>query len=443
MALIIYLGGMILCISACTMPGDRIWEAHVDRGSFDAVRDLVVAEGRVFAVGPTNAVGNSDMGIRAWATDGQPLWEDDFDRAGGEDEAYAVAVSEEWVFVVGFTENVAGDQDFSILAYRADGDGTPQWENHYDGDGGADVAYAVAATENKVFIVGITTRDRDRPADTDWRIEAYQVDGTPLWQRDYDRDRSADTAQGVATDGQSVFVGGRTARRIEEGVFFDFSVRAYRVDDPEDVWEHHLHRDASGGEVGAVVAEGEMLFVGGDTFAPEGDGEFSIYAFHTANEDILWEDHFDRAGGRDFVTSIAVHEGRVFAVGMTCQTDSCENRPLNFDFSVRAYDAIDGPPRIWEEHIDLDEGNDHAYDVAAAGEQVFVVGRLEDAAGNFDWFLKTYSADGESLWEHQFDRAEGADEAMAVAVSGNAIFVGGRTDSPLGTTDFSVMAYRR
>jgi hypothetical protein len=72
-----------------------------------------------------------------------------------------------------------------------------------------------------------------------------------------------------------------------------------------------------------------------------------------------------------------------------------------------------------------------------------VVGRLEDAAGNFDWFLKTYSADGESLWEHQFDRAEGADEAMAVAVSGNAIFVGGRTDSPLGTTDFSVMAYRR
>ena len=438
------IGGILLVSMAFAMSGDLLWEDYFDRGSFDAVRDLVVAEGRVFAVGLTNAVGNSDMGIRAYeATDRTPLWEDHFDRAGGEDEANAAAVSAGRVFVAGFTVNEAGDQDFSVLAYRANGDGTPLWEDHYNRAGGADIAYAVAATGAQVFIIGITTRDKNNPADIDWRVQAYRADGTPLWQKDYDRDGSADTAQAVATDGRLVFVGGRTTRRTDTGVFFDFSVRAYRAHDGEFVWERHLHRGKSGGEVGAVVAKGGMVFVGGDTFAPEGDGEFSIYAFRATNGDILWQNHFDRAGGRDFVSNIAVHGGRVFAAGITCQTARCDNVPSDFDFSVRAYNAVRGT-LLWEDHFDLAGHFDQALRVVVRGDRVFVVGHADDTANNRNWIVRGYKAvEGELLWQNQFDRAGRADEATAVAIFGNTVFVGGRTDSLLGNTDFSVQAYRR
>jgi hypothetical protein len=126
------------------------------------------------------------------------------------------------------------------------------------------------------------------------------------------------------------------------------------------------------------------------------------------------------------VHGIAVQDGRVFAVGTTCATASCDV-VANVDFSVRAYEVADGT-LLWEDHFDVAGGDDKAFGVAVAGKQVIVVGHSQDAAGNFDWLVRTYKvADGVLLWQDQFDRDGKNAEALAVTVLGKAVFVGGLT----------------
>lgn len=434
------ISGMLLASRVCAAPGDLLWGSDFDRGSFDAVRDIAAADGRIFAAGLSNAVGNADMAVRAYdALDGTLIWENHYDHAGLEDEANSVAVSGGRVFVAGFTSDSLS-RNFSVRAYRAS-DGDTLWEDHFDRAGGFDQALAVAATEERVFVVGQTTMNTG----VDFAVRAYSAsDGDTLWQDHFDRDGSADSAVEVATDGERVFVVGRTTVIVDGSPFFDLSTRVYQASDGSLLWKNDFNRGASGGEACAVTLGAGRVFVGGDTFAPEGDGEFGILAFDVTDSTIVWQDHFDRAGGRDFVFAIAVDGNRVFAAGQTL-ADSTLNCPpsRNDDFSVRAYDAADGDT-LWQNHFDLAGSSDQSYAVAAASGMVLVAGRSQDADCNLDWLVRTYDGvDGALLWEVQYDRGGGSDEAQTVVVLGTGAFVGGRTDSvPSSLPDFSVRAYQ-
>jgi hypothetical protein len=80
---------------------------------------IAVAGGRVFVAGSaSNAAANDDFLVRAYnATTGTLRQEDQVHKAGGFDEASAVAVGEERVFVAGSATSTAGNRDFLVRAY--------------------------------------------------------------------------------------------------------------------------------------------------------------------------------------------------------------------------------------------------------------------------------------------------------------------------------------
>ncbi len=82
---------------------------------------MVVADGRVFAVGGVEPVpGSPDFVVRAYdAMTGALLWEDEFDKSGSNDQASAVATALGRVFAAGFATNAAGDTDFLLRVYDA------------------------------------------------------------------------------------------------------------------------------------------------------------------------------------------------------------------------------------------------------------------------------------------------------------------------------------
>src|SRR5262245_46774382 len=112
----------------CGHPKDVDWRSAVIR----IVALVLVGCGLLFGASAVEARTNA----------GQLLWQDVFDRAGGQDVARAVAAGHGRVVVVGDTQNSAGNGDFLVRSYDAS-TGTLLWKDIVDVAGGDDVATAV------------------------------------------------------------------------------------------------------------------------------------------------------------------------------------------------------------------------------------------------------------------------------------------------------------
>ena len=110
---------------------------------------------------------------------------------------------------------------------------------------------------------------------------------------------------------------------------------------------------------------------------------WSVRAYEAHSGLLLWEDHFDRAGGHDTDFGIAAGEGLVVAAGRTMDAAG------NLDWTVRAYEPRTGT-LLWEDHFDRAGGLEEAVAVAIAGGQVIVAGQSANAAGNQDWSVFAY-----------------------------------------------------
>jgi hypothetical protein len=99
---------------------------------------------------------------------------------------------------------------------------------------------------------------------------------------------------------------------------------------------------------------------------------------------------------------------------------------------------------LWGDYYDR-EGNfaDEANAIAVKGNSVFVACYTITSGGGYAFTVGALSAkDGSPLWGYDYDR-EGTlpDEANAIAVKGNSVFVAGKTTASLGSIAFTVRAY--
>jgi hypothetical protein len=391
------------------------------------------------------------------------------------------------VFVAGYTGDVTptSHHDFSVLAFSiSNGDHTPLWEQDIDGyekqgQGGDDEALALAVAGNTVFVSGFTQ-------DNIFTIRAFDAScGNLLWQDQYVDEGRAGHAQAVATDGVNVYVVGRTIVGVSppvaddclpsdvQGSFYDWTVVAYPVEGGDPLWAKHYRRPCaySGAEAIAVVAAEGRVFVGGDTFVMDevgrrGDsgvvaskGDFSIVAYRTDGT-IEWSRDYDQAFGRDTVLTLAADGGRVFAAGVTAsapvdKTVGPDAVGPYWDLIVRAFDVRDGTV-AWTDIFGFprngtDAGTEQATQIAAGGGKVFVAGhtdqgRYDQTASQRAWLVRTYDAKGDGagnprlLWQDLWDNP-GADEAAAVVIYGSKVFVGGQIQVPDHQADFGVRAY--
>jgi uncharacterized membrane protein len=431
---------LIFCSLAYAAPGSLLWGYYYDReGHGDDVAKAVAVKGnRVFVAGytETSAGGNGFTVGALSAKDGSPLWGYAYDREGHwDDQATAIAVQGNSVFVAGHTSTKAGGYAFTVAALSAK-DGRYLWGDFYDREGtGFDGAYAIAVKGNRVFVAGYTTTSAGGEAFT---VRAYSAkDGSLLWKDYYDREGNGDDlALAIAVKGNTVFVAGQTTTSAGGPAF---TVRAYSANDGSLLWKDYYDREGNGDDwATAIAVQGNSVFVAGHTSTAAGGGAFTVRAYSAKDGSPLWGYAYDREGnGDDAALAIAVKGSTVFVAGRT-YTSAGSNA-----FTVGGLSAKDGS-LLWGYDFDREgNGDDLALAIAVKGSTVFVAGRTYTSAGSNAFTVGGLSAkDGSLLWGDYYDReGNGLDVATAITVQGNSVFVAGATSTLIGGYAFTVRAY--
>ena len=431
---------LIFCSVAYAAPGSLLWGDFYDRegDGYDVANAIAVQGSRVFVAGRTKtSAGGPAFTVEALsAKDGSPLWGYDYDREGaGEDEANAIAVQGNSVFVAGRTYTSAGGSAFTVGAFSAK-DGRLLWGDFYDKEGsGISIAHAIAVQGNSVFVAGHTHASGIGSA---FIVRAYSAkDGRLLWEDYYERAGNGDAwAEAIAVKGSSVFVAGHTSTGTG-GIAF--TVRAYSAKDGRLLWGDDYDREGGGSDrANAIAVQGNSVFVAGRTYTSAGRFAFTVRAYSAKDGRLLWADYYDREGdGNDVANAIAVKGSSIFVAGSTYTSAG------GSAFTVRAYSAKDGR-LLWGDDYDREgDENDVANAIAVQGNSVFVAGYTNTSAGGSAFTVEALSAkDGSSLWGYDYDReGAGDDEVNAIAVKGSSIFVAGRTNTSAGGYAFTVGAF--
>lgn len=301
---------------------------------------------------------------------------------------------------------------FALLAVTAWGaEGDLLWQVQIDKFGGNDNINGAAAADNRVFIAG-DTRDPSRPhpvpgviGNSDFFVQAYSAStGALLWEDIVVTAGSDDGASAVVADGERVFVGGDSS---SGGGNFDFLIRAYDATTGTILWQDKV---ATGSEFGLVR---KLALQSGRLFAISANGLVRVYEAITGT--LVWADKINNESSFGFVgRDLAVDKKRVFAVG---RLDNFGTG--NPDFLVRAYDADTGDV-LWESRVDQG-ADDNAVAVASQSEKVFVAG-----ATNRDFLVRGYQAGkGFLQWENRIGQNS---LANAIVADDNRVFVGGLID---------------
>lgn len=171
---------------------------------------VIIGGVSVFWAGETLAVG------------GDLLWEDLFDAANRNDEAYAIAAHENQVFAAGritYPDRRTGD--FTVRAYDVM-TGELLWQDLFGAPNLHGVARAITTWEGAVFAAGTVWKNFD-----DFAVRAYDaITGELLWQDQFDAANGPDQANAITAQGSQVFAAGWSRNRSPLP-HNDFIVRAY------------------------------------------------------------------------------------------------------------------------------------------------------------------------------------------------------------------------
>jgi hypothetical protein len=187
---------------------------------------MAIKGNSIFVTGyARNASDNDDVITLAYdAKTGNLLWESTFDKAGGNDEGYAIAIKGNTLLVTGIGTNLAGNVDIVTLAYDARTGGL-LWDAQFDKAGAADRIEVITTTGNTVLLAGFGINSS---GDSDIFTLAYDVrTGNLLWDAQFDKAGGNDGGYGVVLIGNTLFVTGTVVNSEGNN---DFIILGYDID---------------------------------------------------------------------------------------------------------------------------------------------------------------------------------------------------------------------
>jgi hypothetical protein len=238
----------------------------------------------------------------------------------------------------------------------------------------------------------------------------------------------SDTALAVSVLGAQVFAAGFIQPTVSNTG--RLAVRAYRARSGELIWEDQPSSTGPEDQASDVHAFANEVAVCGFL----DDARFAVLVYDRHKGGLLWEDR--SVDGR--ASACEGHGGKLFVVGTT------QNSATGFDFSIRAYEARTGV-LLWEDRFDGGAAvADVANSVSVAGGQLYVVGRIQQTAGDDDLLIRRYNPNtGALIWQQVFGGpAGGFDDGIAVAIGRHRVFVAGIATHVPGVSQWAVHAYR-
>ena len=311
------------------------------------------------------------------------VWQDQFNLAGGLDQARALTVAGNTVVGVGPAVNASGGTDMLVRAY--DGHtGTLTWSDSTPLVGGIITRVLADQTSGIVFTVGYSSLGTS----TDFITRAYEPSsGNLLWQdlADYGQD---DFPLDVATSPATAFVVGYGGNM--PGGALDAIVRALDASTGHPRWTHQV--DTGGEDVAWLVAYANGLAVVASTSAPDflAPWNLRLTAYDEFTGATAWE-----------VTQLNFLPSTMTIAGPNVVLSGFDSNGLGFTV---AYDVVTGAKR-WD-------NTERAFEVKAHGDQTVAIGQG----------IRLYSPTGEVLRTIPPDNDS---EVHRIAVFGDTLYTVG------------------
>ncbi len=216
-------------------------------------------------------------------SDGHPLrWQDQFDLAGGTDQARAIAISSHRAVAIGVGTTVNGGVDLLVRAYDT-ATGTLQWRDQSPLASGIITSVVIDDFGHKVFGAGYAQGGEG----TDFLIRAYDATtGNRLWEDISNKGRD-DFVQGIAASRLGVFVVGYGGNVGTSSL--DFLVRAYAPRTGALLWEDQVDNAGNDDAAWKVVVEGSTVFVAGSSSKAGVNQQWFIRAYDAASGQLAWD----------------------------------------------------------------------------------------------------------------------------------------------------------
>lgn len=253
-----------------------------------------------------------------------------------------------------------------------------------------------------------------------------------LWQDQFGELIQYESASGVATLGDQVFVSGWLDNENYE---YYWIIRAYNGSTGNIIWEDQYLANSEP-ERGAIAADDNRLFVGG-SHVVSNQYNWLIRAYDTQNGSLLWQDDYDLANGNDVASAVLIENDQLFVAG------SGNNGAEGSDWVIRSYNPTDGT-LLWQDQYGIAGARLYISQIAVQGNQLFVAGNVSYSFSSQDWLIRVYDTDtGFMLWQNQFDLAGSYDSISSIAVANNLVIIAGGGRNENGDSDWLVRAYDR
>jgi len=439
----LYLGSCIsffilICLAALMLAGsgaraadgDLAWQDAFDLGGGDNEARAVDLYGNQVFVAGAGSEGN--WLVRAYASrGGRLLWQDVFDLGDLASYALDIVAETNYVYTAGLSMKPSEDNIVWVVRANDVGNGSLLWQDVFDPDGNDTLAQAVDVSEDKVYVAGVGTNPLSMT--DDWVVRTHdKMSGDLIWQDRFDPSEGDAGANAIVVYGSRVFVAGGSTDHMTEG---DWRIRAYDAGSGDLLWQDvfKVVGDGLENQAYAIAALDKTVFAAGGVTI-EGTYYWVVRAYDQETGGLVWQDQFDVELGPG-ARGITASGSMVFATGGSFNGASGT-------WIDRAYDAETGQI-VWEGRLELSPLGDNDQGGRAI---TFKEGRVY-AAGNgfFDtekWIVRAYDAgNGVVLWQDLFDLGEGDNIAFDIDAENNRVVAVGFGETSSFVDEWLVRAY--
>ena len=337
-------------------------------------------------------------------------WERQFGTAG-DDQARAVAVDATGIYVAGDTTGAlvgsnAGGDDAFVRKY--DATGRVLWTSQF-GTASDDVAYAIAVYDTEVYVVGWTYGALDRShavnANGDAFVRKYDANGRVLWTKQFGT-TAEDYANAIAVDATGVYVVGNTLGALggSNAGGWDAFVRKYDANG-NVLWTNQFGTYTDD-FANAIVLDASGIYVAGftlGTLAGNSAGAWDAFVQkYDANGNVVWTKQFGSAG-YDFTNAIAADATGIYVVGYTTGS-LAGNNAGGWDAFVWKCDSNGNV--LWANQFGT-AYDDFVWAITTDAAGIYVAGWTGgtlsgSTAGGNDAFVRRYDTNGDVVETTQF-----------------------------------------
>ncbi|MBW7868849.1 MAG: S8 family serine peptidase [Brumimicrobium sp.] len=373
------------------------------------------------------------------SSQGQPYFSENWSIEGGEVSVFyknATTTDNQLnVYVVGSTINQMGNHDILIQKFNSNGDLI--WEQSYNGAGDMDDMAADVFVDNNynVYVTGVTVQDINTAQDL--VVLKYDGNGVLKWTYFYDNNGTpypTDVGTAITGDNEgSIFV---TGSSFGTNTLADYVLLRLNVSNGNKIWEKRY--DYSGlNEIPAKIdLKGDYLYVSGASQISPNKWELATLSYHASDGTLLGERRSvgNATEGVNEINDLTIdNNGNIYLTGTINNLNS---------FDVAVYKLDENLNILWEKQYDGYGSNDKGNGIKVDSQgNVYVAGTVETNNEGKNYILLKYSQNGDLLWSREFNGKENTDdEATQLVISNNKIFVTGLAKNS-SLTSFQTLVY--